>query len=439
MTTSIINNISKLICFLLFCVFTLPSFAQKPFAFFKAPVVSDVPFSGTLLMDLNPSSLALGDGANADGVWQDSSTANNDMTLATGPTYQTSELNGYPAVRFDNVNDGGYSALNLTRPFTIYVLEKPVSNGLTRTVNSQSVNALISNGRSGLQGYLVAHVAGTSIPTLGKVTYAAMMVPATGTVSFFQDGRNITVGSPAAVADWGTVTLGYNGLFTEPADTDLYRVLIYSTAHTDAERLSVETYFTQRYNLKLVDEGFEGVGTPVRWYVSGASFDYATAPAPLVGTESLRLSTDGQYAGINAVLNHDELWGKFRVNVTTLPSSDFMELLKIQDVSEYTGVLSVYVNASGSIGTNSGTATTDVITAGTSYWIYWHYKHVAGSNLGTQEVAFSTTETRPSSGSKWTGDTTHTTGGRAVTFQFATSMGAAYIVDQVQVSTLPFD
>ncbi len=207
------------------------------------------PPSSNLIMDLNPDTMFFSDGASANGVWQDSSSANNDMTLASGPTYETNELNGHAAVRFDATDDSGSSALNLSYPYTIYVVEKPAGTGSTRTVNSDTANALIANGRSGLQANLNGQVAGYVQDVSGVPNYCTLVVPATGTSSFFQNGVNTTVGSPPAVINWGTVTLGADGVFSEVADTDLYRVLIYSAAHDSTARAAVETYLTSQYGL----------------------------------------------------------------------------------------------------------------------------------------------------------------------------------------------
>ena len=205
--------------------------------------------TANLIMDLDPDSIGQADNTTANVVWQDSSSGNNDMTLASGPTYQTAELNGHAAVRFDATDDSGSSALSLSYPYTIYVVEKPVGTGSTRTVNSDTANALIANGRSGLQANIGGGVAVISQDISGTVAYGCLVVPSSGTSSFFQNGVDFTTGSPPAPANWGTVTLGADGVFSEAANTDLYRILIYSAAHDSTARAAVEAYLVSHYGL----------------------------------------------------------------------------------------------------------------------------------------------------------------------------------------------
>ncbi len=205
--------------------------------------------STNLIMDLDADSIGQADNTTANVVWQDQSSANNDLTLASGPTYQTNELNGHAAVRFDASDDSGSSALNLSFPYTIYVVEKPVGTGATRTINSDTQNALIANGRSTLQANVGGGVATVTQDVSGLVKYGCLVVPSSGTSSFYQDGVDFTTGSPPAPANWGTVTLGADGVFSEVANTDLYRVLIYSAAHDSTARAAVHAYIQSHYGL----------------------------------------------------------------------------------------------------------------------------------------------------------------------------------------------
>jgi len=183
-------------------------------------------------MDLNPDTMFFSDGASANGVWQDSSSANNDMTLASGPTYESdgsSTLNGHAVVRFDATDDSGMSGLNLTKPYTIYIIEKGASAGSVRTINSNTANNLISMGRDGLQCNLSTGVPYSSLASnVGTHVMGVLVVPSSGSASFFKNGVDVTwTGGSAAAVDWGTVSIGADGVFDEAPNSDVARILIY--------------------------------------------------------------------------------------------------------------------------------------------------------------------------------------------------------------------
>ena len=186
----------------------------------------------------------------------------------------------------------------------------------------------------------------------------------------------------------------------------------------------------------LINEGFESAGTPSGWYVNLASFDYSAAA--LIGSESARLSANGQYIGLTdgGVLNNAELYGKFRLKVETLPTGSSCKLIELWNTG-FGSVLNFSVQPSGAI-SGPGGDTTDVITAGTSVWIYWHYLKGTGSN-GVEEVGFATTETRPTSGTKYSGTTGSLATTNATQFQTAITNGAVLVIDQFQMAATAVD
>ena len=186
----------------------------------------------------------------------------------------------------------------------------------------------------------------------------------------------------------------------------------------------------------IIDEDFEGTGTPSSWYVSGADFDYAAAA--LIGSQSARLSANAQYIGISdgGVLNHVELYGKFRFKPETLPTGSFCKIMELQN-SSFVAVMTIVIQPSGALECG-GTPTSDTMTAGTSYWIYWHYLKGTGSNAVT-ECGFSSTETRPTSGTKYSGITNANSTTNATQTQTYISSGAVLVQDQFQISTTAFN
>jgi hypothetical protein len=175
-------------------------------------------------------------------TWQDSSAANNDVTLANATTFQTNELNALPCVRF--TSDGyGLSSLVLNAPCTIFLVEKSATNSGNRTVSSLENNRLISNGRDTIQGFVGGVVASGSQNT--AACYSTLTVPASGNCTFRQNGVDETTGS-IGFADWGTVYLG-SGFNSEFPVSDVFEVIIYSAALNSTDRDAVEAYIESRY------------------------------------------------------------------------------------------------------------------------------------------------------------------------------------------------
>ena len=91
---------------------------------------SDPDDIANLAMWLKADSIAVADGTDLSGTtWQDSHTSNKDAALTGSAgqiTYQTAEINGHACVRF-GTNGGATTALSLTAPYTIILVEKSTS------------------------------------------------------------------------------------------------------------------------------------------------------------------------------------------------------------------------------------------------------------------------------------------------------------------------
>ncbi len=187
----------------------------------------------------------------------------------------------------------------------------------------------------------------------------------------------------------------------------------------------------------LVDENFDGSGTPTNWFTLGSDFDYAFG-----GSQVLRLSATGQYAGVSdgTVLNHGELYGKFRVTVTTMPSS-FDILFSLKDAS-YTEVYSITINSTGTLNVGSlgvFATTTDAIALNTDTWVYWRHRKSSGSADGVSSVGFSLTETRPTAGTNFAGGITGTEPDNTTQTFTYTANGGVFLIDNFQIATTTFN
>ena len=207
---------------------------------------SDPDSIASLAMWLKADSIALADGADLNGVtWQDCHTTNKDASLyGASISYETAELNSLPCVRFTSAGQGS-TALSLTAPYTIFLVEKSATNSGNRTISSLENNCLVSNGRDTIQGFVGGIVASGSQNT--AACYSTLTVPASGNCTFRQNGVDETTGS-IGFADWGTVYLG-GGFNSEYPVSDVFEIIIYSAALNSTDRDAVEAYIATRYGL----------------------------------------------------------------------------------------------------------------------------------------------------------------------------------------------
>ena len=156
------------------------------------------------------------------------------------------------------------------------------------------------------------------------------------------------------------------------------------------------------------NETWEGTGTSTAGWlyfnagIAGAvtNVNYATAPAPLAGSQSLLLkSTTG--GGIGTDINmpsSTEAWMRFAVNFTnTIPNGNQIAWFANNASSEQARLELVGNQFRVTCGTANAT-TSATVAANTTYYVWFHYKKGTGVNA-VADVAFSTSKTRPLSGS----------------------------------------
>jgi hypothetical protein len=192
----------------------------------------------------------------------------------------------------------------------------------------------------------------------------------------------------------------------------------------------------------IINEDFEGTGTPSGWFRGGAAdFDYTASP--LAGSQSLRNATGSDYAVYlsGGALNEAEIWGKLLFKPEALPST-FSQCFLLNDGS-FNTIFQMVLNASGTLtvadnGAGVFQITTDAMSAGTLYRLYFHYKKGTGSN-GIAEGGFATTDVRPTSGTKYAGGTTGTPTANAQEVGCTqASNSATWVFDNLQIATTTF-
>jgi len=148
-------------------------------------------------------------------------------------TFKTGIVNGKPVFRFDAI--GGYSSftmgLTLPAPFSMVLVETGDGSGNTRTINSGTVNALMSFGRSGFNQiynngpvYSSGSILG---PGIGILTIGA-------TSEFYFAGNNVTT-DHTRTGDFGVVSYGPSAAVGEQANTDLLEAAFFNHVLTSAQ------------------------------------------------------------------------------------------------------------------------------------------------------------------------------------------------------------
>lgn len=157
----------------------------------------------------------------------------------------------------------------------------------------------------------------------------------------------------------------------------------------------------------LVDEGFEGTGYEESWTEAGTTppdEDYATSPAPLVGSQSLRITSTGTSNTTRDIgSGFSTMEAYFQINSTALFSAE-QTLFCMMDSSN-TLVAEVRMRTTGTLRIRAGSTTpqsntTDAMSTATLYHVWVRYVKGTGADAFAS-VEFSTTGTRSGSGNKF--------------------------------------
>jgi len=149
----------------------------------------------------------------------------------------------------------------------------------------------------------------------------------------------------------------------------------------------------------LVKQGFEGTGydNSETWTENASpNEDYATAPAPLVGSQSWQTAAIGGEAYRNYTAN-DEVWAYGICNIQTLANNRI--IFAIRNSSD-SGLVNIKCNADGSMSMVNFATTVNtsagLISNGTTFHIWVHYIKGTGAN-STGELYVSANDTKPGS------------------------------------------
>lgn len=191
-------------------------------------------------------------------------------------------------------------------------------------------------------------------------------------------------------------------------------------------------------SILLVNQDFEGTGTPSGWAGTG---DFDNAVSPLQGAQSLVLVLS-QTASISdgGVLNNSELYFKFLFRSNTLPVSS-NEFFYAMDGAG-TRQIRIISNADGTVRVqdrlgNIFATTVASMSLATTYYVWVYNKKGSGTNQ-ICSVAFNTTDSRPTSGNNFAGGTSGTETGNVTQCFWAAGDSSVLKVDVVQISATLF-
>jgi hypothetical protein len=128
----------------------------------------------------------------------------------------------------------------------------------------------------------------------------------------------------------------------------------------------------------LVNETFEGTGTPSGWSSgTGADFDYTGLV--LSGTQSLRANSAGSTvtANVNLGAGYDEIWTKWLVRVVTCPTNS--RIFFFYDPSFSEGGVALFIFSDSTATVDFGTYQT--FNIGTTYYMWTHFHKNATSDI----------------------------------------------------------
>lgn len=237
----------------------------------------------------------LSDGATVS-TWDDLSGNSYNATQITTdkkPLYKTNIINGYPVIRFDGVNDGMVinTGLNVARPATLFIVNKPVGTPAGRTLQSATVgrNWLLGLWSNGVSHYAEGWVSdSSSTGALIGTTYIAVGVENTSTTNFYVNGVDYTVSS-TPTGQPGNLAIGAAGngcCPTEGGNSDVAEIIVYNSALSANDRNGIERYLAAKYSVTL----------------GGSS------PSTSVGSESVALPSPGTWESPTDSNVIDLLW-----------------------------------------------------------------------------------------------------------------------------------
>ncbi|MEZ5301350.1 MAG: hypothetical protein R3F11_11960, partial [Verrucomicrobiales bacterium] len=218
-----------------------------------------------LWLDASNSSSVVMSGADVT-QWQDQSgNGFHAIPTANAPGFEAaSSINGQPAIRF-TAGDGMVlpDGLNVTRPYTAFIVDSYWGAAHGRTLQSRDLNWLM-----GKWGNRDAHFAEGWVSLLDDGSHSVAIGEALGSATGSEyyvngnsaDGTNSLAAGPTAAP--GRLGIAAGGAFSgEVSDADIAEILIYDRVLSSAEREQVRTYLGEKYGITVFNGNTAAVST----------------------------------------------------------------------------------------------------------------------------------------------------------------------------------
>jgi hypothetical protein len=248
-----------------------------------------------------------------------------ETTVGSQPNYQTSQINGFPVLRFSAANSdrllssgvttneratvwvvARYSSLPSPNPGMLQASSTPFSTAPA----DKSIGMWISSGSPyrawgrGVQSDNTQRDIPQVVATTSNTTYAICNVYGTSSINQYVNGE--TAGSVVfngSLKDWSEVGIGRQA--GESWDGDIAEVIVFNTALNEAQRIIIDNYLAAKYNFSLVTNEY--------YTQDNNGFDYEVAGIGRVDGSNFHADAQGGIVRINNVsgMGNGEfyLWG----------------------------------------------------------------------------------------------------------------------------------
>ncbi len=188
--------------------------------------------------------------------WSDISGNANHLVQATAgirPLVLPGLINGFPAIRFDGVDDFlKCTAFTLNQPETVLAVFKVNAFGTAgvhdiawdgNTAGTMVLGSLLAAQTSISAGSAISNAAGVN------AAYGYFTARYNGASSFFRNNGILLKSGNAGAGNAGGFTLGALGNNTRSMAIEFAEVQIYSTAISDSQIADIESYYKDKYGL----------------------------------------------------------------------------------------------------------------------------------------------------------------------------------------------
>lgn len=202
-----------------------------------------------------------------------------------------------------------------------------------------------------------------------------------------------------------TVNSGETGTvaYTQPGDG------VEDAAGNDLATIASHAVTNNSSGGLLIDEDFEGAGTPAGFTIDSGSPDFDNTSSPIAGSQDLLFQSGATSEVTIDFADSDELWITFRRKSSSFDQGTFFYAIKA-DFSQVVALRRSTVDADKLIlfqnAAQVGSASVDSLPLSDTYY-FFHVKKGTGANA-EYEASFSTDGTRPTSGNAYIAHTSGT-------------------------------